>query len=288
VHVVYGLVGLKTHAKVVLVVRDDAEGLRRYCHVGTGNYNSHTARTYEDLGLFTADPTIGNDLIDLFNFLTGFSHEPHFRRLLVAPHELRDAVVGLIDGERRAAGRSRGQGRIVMKMNSLVDPVVIGALEVASQAGVEIDLLVRGICCLVPGVPGCSERIRVRSLVGRFLEHSRLYHFANGEGDGRPAWYLGSADMMPRNLDRRVEVLVPVLDEGLRARLREIVDIELADTVLAWELSRKGQWRRVARAPAAGRRGAGGGGEQGKASDDQPTDAQERLSVLEAARARSR
>jgi polyphosphate kinase len=274
------------------VVRDDAEGLRRYCHVGTGNYNSSTARSYEDLGLFTADPTIGNDLIDLFNFLTGFSHEPHFRRLLVAPHELRHALVALIDGECRAGG---GRGRIVMKMNSLVDPVVIAALEDASQAGVEIDLLVRGICCLVPGVPGRSERIRVRSLVGRFLEHSRLYYFANGEGESRPAWYLGSADVMPRNLDRRVEVLVPVLDEGLRARLSQIVDIELADTALAWELSRKGNWRRVAGAGTAGANGKGAASGNGKTDVNgdgngggDGIDAQELLCALEAERVRSR
>ena len=206
VHVVYGLVGLKTHAKVVLVVRDEADGLRRYCHVGTGNYNSRTARIYEDVGLFTADTAIGDDAIDLFNFLTGFGHEPHFGRLLVAPHELRPAMLRLIEGERRAGP---GRGRIVMKMNSLVDPEVIDALYAASAGGVEIDLIVRGICCLVPSQPGLSENIRVRSLVGRYLEHSRLYHFANGEGDGRPAWYLGSADLMPRNLDRRVEVLAP-------------------------------------------------------------------------------
>jgi polyphosphate kinase len=239
VHVVYGLVGLKTHAKVVLVVREEADGLRRYCHVGTGNYNSRTARIYEDVGLFTADTAIGDDAIDLFNFLTGFGHEPHFGRLLVAPHELRPAILRLIEGERRAGP---GRGRIVMKMNSLVDPEVIDALYAASAGGVEIDLIVRGICCLVPSQPGLSENIRVRSLVGRYLEHSRLYHFANGEGDGRPAWYLGSADLMPRNLDRRVEVLAPVSDPQLRARLQQIIDVNLADDTLAWRLGPDGTW----------------------------------------------
>jgi polyphosphate kinase len=243
VHVVYGLVGLKTHAKVVLVIRDDGDGLRRYCHIGTGNYNSRTARLYEDLGLFTADCGVGDDLIDLFNFLTGFGHEPHFGRLLVAPHELRPAILRLIDGERRAGP---GAGRIVMKMNSLVDPEMIEALYAASKAGVEIDLVVRGICCLVPGVPGQSANIRVRSLVGRYLEHSRVYHFANGDGPGRPVWYLGSADLMPRNLDRRVEALVPVVDPALTERLQQILEVNLADDTLAWELGSDGAWRRVA------------------------------------------
>jgi polyphosphate kinase len=245
--VVYGLVGLKTHAKVVLVVRDEPDGLRRYCHVGTGNYNSRTARIYEDVGLFTADPAIGDDVIDLFNFLTGFGHEPHFCRLLVAPHELRPALMRLIEGERNAGP---GRGRIVMKMNSLVDPDVIDALYAASQDGVEIDLVTRGICCLLPGVPGLSERIRVRSLVGRYLEHSRLYYFANGDGDGRPAWYIGSADVMPRNLDRRVEALAPVVDPALRDRLQQIIDVNLADDTLAWHLGPDGRWTR----PVAGGR----------------------------------
>ena len=265
VHVVYGLAGLKTHAKVVLVVRDDPDGLRRYCHIGTGNYNQRTARHYEDLGLFTADATIGDDLIDLFNYLTGFSHEPGFRRLLVAPHDLRGALVRLVEGERRAPA---GTGRIVLKTNSVVDPELIAALEAAAEDGVDIDLVVRGICCLLPGGPrragtaaadggdraGRAPRpIRVRSVVGRFLEHSRIAYFANGEGEGRPAWYIGSADLMPRNFDQRVEVLAPVDDPVLRARLRQIVDVNLADDALAWELTRKGRWRRVRPASGAGR-----------------------------------
>jgi polyphosphate kinase len=241
VHVVYGLVGLKTHGKVVLVIRDDPDGLRRYCHVGTGNYNSRTARTYEDLGLFTADADVGNDVIDLFNFLTGFGYEPHFSRLLVAPHELRPAMMRLIDGE-QGAGRS---GRIVMKMNSLVDPEIIAALYAASGAGAQIDLIVRGICCLVPGVRGQSENIRVRSLVGRYLEHSRIFHFGNGDGPGKPVWYIGSADVMPRNLDRRVEVLASVTDAQLCDRLQQIIDVNLADDTLAWTLSPDGCWHRV-------------------------------------------
>jgi polyphosphate kinase len=241
VHVVYGLVGLKTHGKVVLVVRDDPDRLRRYCHVGTGNYNSRTARMYEDLGLFTADPAVGNDLIDLFNFLTGFGYEPEFSRLLVAPHELRGAMLRLIDGERRAGP----QGRIVLKMNSLVDREIIEALYAASGAGAQIDLIVRGICCLVPGVPGQSKHIRVRSLVGRYLEHSRIFHFANGDGEGQPLWYIGSADLMPRNLDRRVEVLASVTDPQLQERLQQIIDVNLADDTLAWTLGPGGEWRRV-------------------------------------------
>ncbi|MPY92077.1 MAG: polyphosphate kinase 1 [Acidimicrobiia bacterium] len=242
VHVVYGMVGLKTHAKVTLVVRDDGDGLRRYCHIGTGNYDSRTARIYEDLGLFTTDPTIAADVTNLFNHLTGFGHEPRYQRLLVAPHALRRGILDLIEGE-QAAGPD---GRIVLKMNSLVDPSTIEALYEASEAGVDIDLIIRGICCLVPGVPGQSERIRVRSLVGRYLEHSRIYHFANGDGPGRSAWYIGSADLMPRNLDRRVEALVPVVEPSLQARLREVIDVNLVDDTLAWRLGADGSWSRVA------------------------------------------
>ncbi len=242
VHVVYGMVGLKTHAKVILVVRDDGDGLRRYCHLGTGNYNSRTARIYEDLGLFTADPTIASDVTDLFNHLTGFGNEPTYQRLLVAPQALRPGILALIGGEREAGTA----GRIILKMNSLVDSEVITALYDASRAGVEIDLIIRGICCLVPGVPGQSEHIRVRSLVGRYLEHSRIYHFANGEGPGQPSWYIGSADLMPRNLDRRVEALVPVSDPTLQERLRELIDVNLGDDTLAWSLGPDGTWTRVA------------------------------------------
>jgi polyphosphate kinase len=242
VHVVYGIVGLKTHAKAILVVRSEDEGLRRYAHIGTGNYNAGTARSYEDLALFTTDPAIGADLSNLFNALTGFGLEPHFDRLLVAPHALRGAVIDLIEGE-CAAGP--GGGRIVMKMNSLVDPAVIDALYLASGAGVEIDLIVRGICCLVPGVVGQSERIRVRSIIGRYLEHSRIYHFANGSGPGRPLWLVGSADLMPRNLERRVEVLTPITNPAALDHLRHVVDINLGDNRLAWALGPDGKWRRV-------------------------------------------
>jgi polyphosphate kinase len=239
VHVVYGIVGLKTHTKVLLVVRDEHTGVRRYCHVGTGNYNAVTANLYEDIGLLTADPEIGADLTELFNSLTGYSRPQRYRRIVVAPHDLRDAIVERIRTE-AALGPA---GRIVMKMNALVDPVAIDALYAASAAGTPIDLLVRGICCLRPGVPGLSETIRVRSLVGRFLEHSRIYGFGR---DPETAEYLiGSADLMPRNLDRRVEALVPVRAPALRRRLSELLEIELADDRQVWELDRDGIWHRV-------------------------------------------
>ncbi len=240
VHVVYGLVGLKTHSKTTLVVREEPEGMRRYCHVGTGNYNPKTARLYEDLGLLTCDPDVGADLNLLFNFLTGYARDVEYRKLLVAPHDLRPRISALIERE-VAAG---GERRVVLKMNSLVDPEMIDQLYAASQAGVSIDLIIRGICCLRPGVPGLSDNIRVRSIVGRYLEHSRIYHFAHGDPDGGPAYYIGSADLMPRNLDRRVEALVPVVDPALRDQLHEILDIELADDVLAWTLGADGVWHK--------------------------------------------
>lgn len=242
VHVTYGLVGLKTHTKTALVVRDEGTGVRSYCHIGTGNYNAKTAKLYEDLGLLTADPLIGADLAQLFNFLTGYGRNVQYRRLLVAPHALRSSLCELIEREMAAAsGR-----RIVMKMNSLVDPGIIDQLYAASAAGVEIDLVVRGICCLRPGVPGLSENIRVRSLIGRYLEHSRIFHFANGAGPGSPITYFGSADLMPRNLDRRIEAAVPVLDPALQRRVVEVLDTVLADDVLAWTLRADGTWGRVA------------------------------------------
>ena len=246
VHVAYGLIGLKVHSKTLLVVRDESEGLRRYCHIGTGNYNSRTARTYEDLGLLTCDPAIGNDLTQLFNELTGYGRNVDYRRLLVAPRMLRSGTVELIRGEVAAAAAEPGRGRITMKMNSLVDSDLIDELYAASQAGVEIDLIVRGICCLTPGVPGLSETIRVRSIVGRYLEHSRIYRFANGDGPGRPRVLIGSADLMPRNLDRRVEVLTPVVEPVLQARLDEVLEVELADDVLAWSMGPDGRWTRAA------------------------------------------
>ncbi len=242
VHVVYGLVGLKTHAKTTLVVRDEPDGVRLYCHFGTGNYNARTARTYEDLGLFTADREVGADLTDLFNFLTGFGRPVDYRRLLVAPHHLRTALHACIEAE-IAAGP--GRGAIRAKMNSLVDPELIDALYRASQAGVQVDLVVRGICCLRPGVPGLSETITVRSLVGRFLEHSRIYEFANGAGDGQPAVYIGSADIMPRNLDRRIEALVPVQQPELIERVRGVLDACIADDALSWTLAADGTWTKV-------------------------------------------
>jgi polyphosphate kinase len=247
VHVVYGLVGLKTHTKTCLVVRDEPDGLRRYCHIGTGNYNSTTARLYEDIGLLTADPDVGTDLTHLFNYLTGFAREVEYRKLVIAPHELRDELARLIRNEAALGPK----GRITAKMNSLVDPDLIESLYAASQAGVEIDLIVRGMVCLRPGVPGLSETIRVRSIVGRFLEHSRIFKFANGAGTGVPTYLIGSADWMPRNLDRRVEALVPVATPALQDRLQEILDVNLADDVLAWELHPDATWSPV-RPPSGG------------------------------------
>jgi len=239
VHVVYGVVGLKTHAKVALVVRREGDGIRRYVHVGTGNYNPKTAQIYEDVGLLSADPDLGSDVAELFNFLTGYSRQRRFRRLLVAPVGLRSNIIRLI---RREATR-QGGGRIILKINSLVDPEIVEALYAASQAGTEIDLIVRGLCSLRPGVPGLSDRIRVRSLVGRFLEHSRIFRFGT---DGTTLdYYLGSSDLMPRNLDRRVEAMVPVLDRALQARLGQILEVELEDDVLAWALHADGSWSKV-------------------------------------------
>jgi polyphosphate kinase len=238
VHVVYGIVGLKTHAKTSLVVRREGAGIRRYAHIGTGNYNPATARLYEDLGLLTADPDLGADLTDLFNLLTGYSRQREYRKLLVAPVTMRPGLEALIRRE-----MANEDGSIVLKMNSLVDADLIDTLYEASQAGVGIDLLVRGICCLRPGVPGLSEGIRVRSIVGRFLEHSRIYRFGS---EARGFDYLiGSADWMPRNLDRRVEALVPVEDPSLQERLAEIIRVELDDDELAWELDPEGRWHKV-------------------------------------------
>ena len=237
VHVVYGVVGLKTHAKIVLVVRQEGDTIRRYCHVGTGNYNPETATTYEDVGLLSSEVELAADVADLFNRLTGYSNGNGYRRVLVAPGMLRSRLLELIRAEADAP-----DGRIVMKMNSLVDPQMIDALYEASEAGTEIDLIVRGICCLRPGVKGMSERIRVRSIVGRFLEHSRIFRF--GSDERGPRYYIGSADLMPRNLDRRVECVAPVTDPALTARLAEILAVNLADDVLAWEL-RPGGWSKV-------------------------------------------
>ncbi len=239
VHVVYGVVGLKTHTKTALVVRREGDEVRRYAHIGTGNYNETTARVYEDLGLFTADPEVGADLTDLFNFLTGYSRHRSYRKLLVSPLSTRRHLEELIEAEMRRPGG----GHITMKMNSLADQAMIDALYEASQAGVRIELIVRGICCLVPGVPGLSENITVRSIVGRYLEHSRVYRFGPRGRDR--SYYLGSADLMPRNLDRRVEVLVPVDDPDLQFRIDEMIDVLLADDTLAWELGPDGRWAKV-------------------------------------------
>jgi len=237
-HVVYGIVGLKTHAKVCLVVRREGGGIRRYTHIGTGNYNPTTARLYEDLGLLTADPDLGADASDLFNLLTGYSRQRRYRRMLVAPTTLKPRLLELIRTEAEA-----GDGSIMLKMNSLGDTDTIDALYDASAAGVRIDLIVRGICCLRPGVAGLSDRIRVRSIVGRYLEHSRIFRFGSPERGFQH--FIGSADLMPRNLDRRVEVTAPIADDGLRARLDEILQVCLDDDVLAWELGADGTWSKV-------------------------------------------
>jgi polyphosphate kinase len=242
VHVVYGLVGLKTHAKIALVVRRELDGLRRYVHLGTGNYNAGTARIYTDLGLLTCRPDIGADVSDLFNFLTGYSRQDRYRKLLVAPVNLRDRLTWLIEREVAHAASDRG-GRLIFKLNALVDPTMIDLLYQASRVGVRIDLIVRSICCLRPGVPGLSENISVRSVVGRFLEHSRIYYFENG---GEPEVYLGSADLMQRNLDRRVETLFPIEDRAMVAHIRnDLLEIYLADNIRAHILQPEGIYLRA-------------------------------------------
>ena len=240
--VAYGLPGLKTHSKMMLIVRREADGLRRYVHLSTGNYNASTARIYEDIGMFTAREDIGEDVSELFNVLTGYAEQEAYRRLWVAPRNLRTRIVEAI-GKETAAHEVEGDGRIVFKMNSLVDRDVIRALYDASRAGVEIDLIVRGICCLRPGVPGWSETIRVRSLVGRFLEHSRIFYFRHG---GRDQLYMGSADMMERNLDRRVEVVFPVEEPRMQAELRDVLlPAYLRDTANTRLLGADGVWTAV-------------------------------------------
>ncbi len=239
-HVVYGLVGLKTHCKLSLVVRQEGELLRRYSHVGTGNYHPKTARLYEDLGLLTVDPKVGADLSDLFNRLSGYSRRESYRRLLVAPHSLRAGLVARIhqEIEHHRAGR---EAYVRIKVNSMVDEAVIDALYRASMAGVPVDVWVRGICALRPGVPGLSENIRVRSVLGRFLEHSRVFVFGNGD---EPEVWFGSADMMHRNLDRRIEALVRVTDPAHRATLDRLLETGVADTTSSWHLDADGEWTR--------------------------------------------
>jgi polyphosphate kinase len=250
VHVVYGMVGLKTHSKVVLVVRDDHDRLRRYVHIGTGNYNSKTARIYEDLGMMSCDVSIGADAAQLFNHLTGYSRSEAYRTLLVAPRDLRRQLVDLIEHESSFGA----DGHLVFKCNSIADEGMIEALYAASAAGTRIDLVVRGICCLRAGVPGLSENIRVRSVLGRYLEHSRIYRFAHGnivdgeriEGATSDAVHLiGSADLMPRNLDRRVEVLAPIEVPRHRAWLDRALAFLLADDVVAWEMNGGAAWQRI-------------------------------------------
>jgi polyphosphate kinase len=238
VHVMYGVVGLKTHTKVTLVVRRESSGVVRYAHIGTGNYNEGTARTYEDIGILTTDPDIGSDLSDLFNYLTGYSRQTRYRKLAVSPNGVRNQIVDLIEEE-----AVRSDGHITLKMNSLVDAAIIEKLYEASQAGTRIELIVRGISCLRPGLPGLSENITVRSVVGRYLEHSRIYRF--GARGRTRHYYIGSADLMPRNLDRRVEAIVPVTDPDLQFRIDEILDVVLGDDHLAWELEGDGAWSRV-------------------------------------------
>jgi polyphosphate kinase len=235
IHVAYGVVGLKTHAKLCLAVRREPDGIRRYAHIGTGNYNPETAMVYEDVGLLTADPEITDDVSDVFNLLTGYSRQQEFGTVLVAPAGLRTKLIDLIRAQ------SSPEGQITMKLNSLIDPEIIEALYAASQAGARIELIVRSMCSLRPGVPGLSEGIRVRSIVGRFLEHSRIYRFGSGEG---ATYLIGSADLMQRNLDRRVEVLAPIRDPSLTARLDEIFAALSADDMLAWELGQDGSWHR--------------------------------------------
>jgi polyphosphate kinase len=251
VHVLYGVeeLPIKTHAKVSMVVRREEDGARRYVHLGTGNYNASTARLYTDLGLLTCDREIGNDALRLFNRLTGFAPNTSYKRLLVAPEYLRRTLMDLIDNE-IAAAREGKKAQLIFKMNQLEEDLMIQKLYEASQAGVQIDLIVRGLCCLRPGVPGFSENIRVRSIVGRFLEHSRIFYFANAPSERRV--YLGSADLMRRNLYNRVEVVFPLLDERLQQQALDTLATSLADTAQAWELNTDGSYTRLA--PTAGER----------------------------------
>lgn len=237
VHVVYGVVGLKTHAKTTLVLRQEEGQIRTYVHLGTGNYNPDTAQTYEDLGLFSADPDLGADVVELFNFLTGYGRQRQFRRLLVAPMNLREELLRLIRRE-----GARPDGRVVIKLNNLADTEIVDAVYSAAMGGAEVDLICRGVCVVRPGVPGLSERIRVRSILGQFLEHSRIFRFGT---PSQAEYFIGSADLMQRNLDRRVEALTPVLDPSLQRVLDQILDCCLADDTRSWQLGPDGEWHRV-------------------------------------------
>ncbi|MFL5467645.1 MAG: polyphosphate kinase 1, partial [Gemmatimonadaceae bacterium] len=247
VNVGFGLPNLKTHAKIAVVLRREADGIRRYVHIGTGNYNAETAQVYTDVGMFTSDQAIGADLTDLFNALTGYQHDDAYTDLLVAPANMRSRFTAMVNREADHARAGR-PARIIVKMNALVDPDMIAALYDASRAGVQIDLIVRGICCLRPKVPGVSDRINVISIIGRFLEHSRIFYFANG---GREEFYLGSADWMPRNFDRRVEVVTPIQDARLHSRVFSLLETCLADNRLAWDLAADGTYvqRKPGKAP---------------------------------------
>ena len=239
-HVIYGLVGLKTHSKIALVVRREEDGIRRYVHLGTGNYNDITAKLYTDMGMFTASDAIGEDATAVFNMLSGYSEPPAWNKLLVAPIWMKDKFVSLINREANNA-RANKEARIIAKMNSLCDPVIIKALYEASNAGVKIDLIVRGICCLKAGVKGLSENITVRSIVGNFLEHSRIFYFYNS---GFEDVYMGSADWMPRNLDKRVEITFPVEDEDIKKRVMDILRVQLADTLKAHIMQPDGNYEK--------------------------------------------
>jgi len=239
-HVVYGLVGLKTHCKTALVVRQEGSQIRRYCHIGTGNYHPKTARLYEDFGMLTADPEVGADLTDLFNVLTGYSRQTEFRRLLVAPHGIRAGLLERI--EREIAHVQAGlPGLVQIKTNALVDEHIVDTLYRAAQAGVKVDLVVRGMCTLRPGAPGLSENIRVRSILGRFLEHSRVFRFGN---NGSMEFWIGSADLMHRNLDRRVEALVRVTDPDACTELDRVMALSMSDECEAFDLAADGTWTR--------------------------------------------
>jgi polyphosphate kinase len=245
-HVVYGLIGLKTHAKLCLVVRQESDGIRRYVHVGTGNYNPKTARIYEDIGILTSNGAVGAEVSELFNYLTGYSLHPSYRHFIVAPQEMRERLVEMIHREMDVVKRG-GHGYIAIKVNSLVDEAVIAALYEASENGVKVDLLVRGICSLRPGKQGLSSNIRVRSILGRFLEHSRIFYFRNG---GKEEIYTGSADIMERNLDRRVEVLLRVPTAALQDQLKELITLAFRDNCSSWALDHTGEWTR--RTPGEG------------------------------------
>lgn len=242
-HVIYGLVGLKTHSKIALVVRREEDGIRRYVHLGTGNYNDSTAKLYTDCGIFTCKESIGEDATAVFNMLSGYSEPLSWNELILAPYWLRDKFIKLIDREKKHA-KNGGEAHIIAKMNSLCDPGIIEALYEASAAGVKIDLIVRGICCLRVGIPGVSENITVRSIVGNFLEHSRIFYFWN---DGDTEIYMGSADWMPRNLDRRVEIIFPVLETSLKEKALHILEVELADNMKARVLGADGKYEKLDR-----------------------------------------